>query len=57
MNNKMAISTYLSTIESKNQGKRTRIDRIIDTESILMVARQEVYGGTGEEVRGIKKYK
>ena len=38
MNNKMAINTYLSTIESKKQENR---DRIMDTESVLMVARWE----------------
>ena len=40
MNNKMSINTYLSTIESKNQTKQTRrTDRIMDTESVLMIAR------------------
>ena len=39
MNNKMAISTSVSTTESKtNKQKR---DRIIDRENILMVARWE----------------
>ena len=47
MNNKVAINTYLSTIESKNQTKQTRrTDRIMDTESVLMVARWE--GVVGE---------
>ena len=50
MNNKMAINTYLSTIESKKTNKKqTRSeqankknrDRIMDTESILIVARWE----------------
>ena len=42
MNNKMAINTYLSTIESKKQAKHTNNrDRIMDTESILIVARWE----------------
>ena len=37
MNNKVAINTYLSTIESKNQTKQTRrTDRIMDTESVWM---------------------
>ena len=42
MNNKMAINTHLSTIESKNQtnNKKNR-DKIMDIESILMVARWE----------------
>ena len=47
MNNKMAINTYLSTIESQKQTKQTRrTDRIMETESILMVARWEA--GMGE---------
>ena len=47
MNNKMAINTYLSTIESQKQTKQTRrTDRIMETESILMVARWEA--GVGE---------
>ena len=50
MNNKIAINTYLSTIKSKKQTKQTeRIDRTMDTESILMVARSE--GGMGEWVK------
>ena len=48
MNNKMAINTYLSTIESKKQTKQIRTDRIMDTESILMVAIWEA--GMGEYV-------
>ena len=36
MNCKMTKNTYLSTIESKKQENR---DRIMDTESVLMVAR------------------
>ena len=39
MNNKMAINTYLSTTESKKQTKQTRTDRIMGTESVVMVAR------------------
>ena len=47
MNNKMAINTYLSTIESKKQTtQRRNRNRIMDMESILMVARWE--GGVGE---------
>ena len=42
----MAINTYLSTIESKKQTKGR--DRIMDTESVLMVARWE--GDVGEWV-------
>ena len=41
MNNKVAINTYVSTIESKNKtlsNKKNR-DRIMDMESILMVTR------------------
>ena len=53
MNNKMAINTYLSTIESKKQTKQTW------TESWI----QRVFGwlqdgrgcgGMGEEVRGLR---
>ena len=47
MNNKMTINTYLSTIESKKQTKQTRRDRIMDVESILMVARWEGDGENG----------
>ena len=39
MNNKMAINTYLSTIESKKQTKQTRTERIMDVENVLTVAR------------------
>ena len=47
MNNKMAKNTNLSTIESKKQTSQTKNrDRIMDTDSILMVAKWE--GGTGE---------
>ena len=54
MNNKMLINKYLSTIESKKQTKQTRTDRIMDTESILMVVRWEgVVGGMGEEMWGL----
>ena len=49
MNNKMATNTNLSTIESKKQTKQIRTDRIMDTESILMVIRQE--GDMGEWVK------
>ena len=49
MNDKMAKNTNLSTIESKKQTSQTKNrDRIMDTESILMVARWEVcVGGNG----------
>ena len=51
MNNKMAINTYLSTIESKKQTKANKEnrERIMDSESILMVARWE--GSVGEWVK------
>ena len=45
MNNKMAINMYPSTIESKNKLNKNR-DRIMDMESVLMVARWE--GGLGD---------
>ena len=52
----MAKNTYLSTIESKKQTKQIRrTNSIMDTESVLMVARWEVgVGGMGEEVRGLR---
>ena len=47
MNNKMAINAYLSTIETKTETKQmNNRDRIMDMESVLMVARWE--GGVGE---------
>ena len=50
MNNKIAINTCLSTIESTDQTKQTRrTDRIMDMERVLMVARWE--GGVGEWVK------
>ena len=50
MNNNMAINTYLSIIESKKQTANTKKrDRIMDMESILMVARWEQ--GAGERVK------
>ena len=54
MNKKMAINTYLSTSESEKQTKQTRTDRTMGVESVLMVARWEGCGGTGEEVRGVR---
>ena len=48
MNNKMAINTYLSIMESKKQSKQNR-NRITQTENVLMVARWE--GGVGELVK------
>ena len=48
MNSKMAINTYLSTIESKNKANKNR-DRIVDMENILMVAIWQ--GGRGEWVK------
>ena len=44
MNNKMAINTYLSAIQSKKETKQTRrTETIMDMESIFMVAiRREV---------------
>ena len=46
MNNKMTINTYLSSVESKKQVNKKNRDRIMDTESVLMVARWE--GVVGE---------
>ena len=44
----MAINTYLLTIESKktNEANKKNRDRIVGTESVLVVARWE--GGTWE---------
>ena len=59
MNNKMAINTYLSTIDSK---KKTRQARRAETESWI----QRVFSwlldrrgcrGMGEEVRGLRSTK
>ena len=51
MNNKMAINTYLSTIESKKQTKQTRrTDRIMETESFDGCQMGRVCGG---RLRGI----
>ena len=46
MNNKMATNTYLTTIGSKktHYANKNR-DRIMDMESVLMVARWEGRGG------------
>ena len=48
MNNKMSLNMYLSTIEFKNKLRRKNRDKIMNMESILMVARWE--GGEGEWV-------
>ena len=56
----MVISTDLSTIDSKRQIKQTRRadrDRIMDTESILMVCRWRSNWGYVWRGEGIKKYK
>ena len=40
MNNKMAVNTYFSTIESKNKlSKQEEQRRIMDMENVLVVAR------------------
>ena len=56
MNNRMAINTCLSTIESKKETKQTRRgDRIMDVESFLMAARLGVRSwGMGKEVRRLR---
>ena len=57
MNNKMAINTYLSTIESKKQTKQTRKT---ETDSWIQTAFQWLpdgrgwSGGMGEEVRVLR---
>ena len=49
MNNKMAKDTNLSTFESKKQTNKNK-DRIMGTESILMVSRWE-----GDMVEWVKR--
>ena len=50
--NKMAINTYLSTIESKKQMKKQNRKRTINTENIFTVARLEGYlGGWVKKVK------
>ena len=56
MNNKMAKDTNLSTFESKKQTNKNK-DRIMGTESILMVSRWEGHVGKWVQSEGIKKYK
>ena len=47
MNNKVTINAYLSTIETKTETKQmNNRDRIMDMESVLMVAQLE--GGAEE---------
>ena len=54
----MAINTYVSTIDSKKQIKQTRrTNRIMDTESTLMVDGWEGVLRDGRGGEGIKKYK
>ena len=51
----MTSNTYLSTIESKNKIKnRQNSNRIIDTETVLVVARWERVWGIGKESKGTK---
>ena len=48
-------NTYLSTTQSKKQTKQTRTESIMDTESILMVAKwEEDVGEMGDKMRGLK---
>ena len=51
----MAKNTYLPAIESKKQTRK--MDRIMEMESVLMVARWEGKWGNGRTGEGIKKYK
>ena len=51
LNNKMAIYTYVSTIESKKtKANKQNRNRIIDTENILIVARWEDGWGMGKNM-------
>ena len=59
MNNRMAIHTSLSTIESKkvkSTNKQNR-NKLIDTENILTIARWEGDQEMGKKGEKIKKYK
>ena len=49
MKSKMVINTHLSATESKKQAKQKNRDRVMDRESILMLARWE--WGVGEWVK------
>ena len=52
------MNTYLSTVEYKKQNKWTnRTETVMDTENILIVARQEACWGMGERGKEINKYK
>ena len=54
MNNKMAINTYLSTIDSKNKISRTETDTQIQRTFCQL---PDGVWGLGEKYDGIKKYK
>ena len=56
MNNKVATSTHLSTIESKRQNKQAEQKQNHRYREHLMVARWEGVGGWAKS-EGIKKYK
>ena len=50
MYNKMAINTYVPKMEFEKQTTQTK-----RTETIIIIARwEEVFGGMGEEVRGLR---
>ena len=51
MNNKMAVNTYLSTIESKKQTKKPRST---ETEHFGGCQMGVMYSRMGEEVRGLR---
>ena len=56
-NNKMAINTYLSTMESINQNKQAEQKQNHRYREHFMVSRWEVVRRTGKKGEGIKKYK
>lgn len=44
-------------METKEQNKQNRNNKLIDTENVLMVVRQELVVAVGEKVEGMKMYK
>ena len=51
MNNKMAKISIYQQLNPKNNLSKQEQRLIMDTESVMMAARQEWGGGMGEEVR------
>ena len=53
MNNKMAVNTYVSTVESKKIFKQNR-NRIIHTGNVLVAVRREGYWRMFDKVKGLR---